>query len=285
LDLRLIFDRFMLMTCGSYIGSHLARACHTPMPFSLFNSAVTFDTMTQPTRRQAAISKCENHDIEEGETRRRPRKRIVKKRRLKEDPYRRLKRALLNIPAEGLMSILWVSIFILALIKSRYVRRSRASIQPGIPDIFAGGFTSMSLDATSSCDDPLTIKDIDFTLVIQCSEDRLWMMKYHCDRWTNHISLAVLSNRTNEYVFDGLVDNGCDPDLLHIEVLNSTFYAYDDYPVIFCEIWLFGTSEHPTQCLLTSIFGKISTYIRHCSRQGSTWSKTPDLHSLFLPFN
>ena len=54
--------------------------------------------------------------------------------------------------------------------------------------------------------------DITFTLVLQLSDDRLWMMRHHCHRWGegNPISVVVYTPRSREDVLDELVGRmGC----------------------------------------------------------------------------
>lgn len=74
----------------------------------------------------------------------------------------------------------------------------------------------------------LSPDDITFTLVSQCSDDRLWMMKYHCERWKNHpISLAVYTNRTQQEIEQELVTLNC----LDVTVSTLRAGAVEDYPV------------------------------------------------------
>jgi hypothetical protein len=81
-----------------------------------------------------------------------------------------------------------------------------------------------------ACDN-VNAEDIDFTLVTQLSNDRLWMMKHHCDRWKSQISLAILTNRTYDNIEQELVDLGCNTSALSLQVLSSKLYPADDYPV------------------------------------------------------
>ena len=64
-----------------------------------------------------------------------------------------------------------------------------------------------------SCNNTLSSsseEEIDITLVTQLSQDRLWMMKYHCERYgPNSISIAVYTNKTLEEVQTELVEMGC----------------------------------------------------------------------------
>lgn len=58
--------------------------------------------------------------------------------------------------------------------------------------------TKFRLDTPNapSCSLPLNASSISFTLVTQLSNDRMWMIPYHCKRWGNNpISVVVFSNR------------------------------------------------------------------------------------------
>ncbi|OEU11690.1 hypothetical protein FRACYDRAFT_157236, partial [Fragilariopsis cylindrus CCMP1102] len=79
-------------------------------------------------------------------------------------------------------------------------------------------------------------EEIDITLVTQLSQDRLWMMKYHCERYgPNSISIAVYTNKTLEDVKTELVDLGCPTTTatVSVVVLNAESHgtAWNDYPV------------------------------------------------------
>ena len=61
----------------------------------------------------------------------------------------------------------------------------------------------------TSCEAPLSSDNISYALVTQLSQDRIWMMEYHCQRWTQNMSIAILSQQTHQQVMDGLVELGC----------------------------------------------------------------------------
>jgi len=88
-----------------------------------------------------------------------------------------------------------------------------------------------------SCQDPLEVKDVSFTLVTQVSEDRLWLITQHCQRWApGHISVAVFTNQTVETLWKefSILETRygrCLPDQLSISVLPSENYGRDNYPV------------------------------------------------------
>ncbi|VEU35305.1 unnamed protein product [Pseudo-nitzschia multistriata] len=87
-------------------------------------------------------------------------------------------------------------------------------------------------------------RDIDFTLVTQLSDDRLWMMGEHCDRHGPHpVSIAVYSNKTRGDVVGELTALGCsvagespsgrgNPAVVSVAVLDASNHgAWNDYPV------------------------------------------------------
>lgn len=75
------------------------------------------------------------------------------------------------------------------------------------------------------CTPPLTV---DFTLVTQCSDDRLWMMQYHCNHWHGPISLAVYTNSTLVQVQSMMEDMHCHNVVVHALPANR---PDEDYPV------------------------------------------------------
>jgi hypothetical protein len=79
----------------------------------------------------------------------------------------------------------------------------------------------------------ITPEQVAFTLVTQLSVDRLWMMKYHCQRWgtSSPISVAILSNTTTAKTRESIVKLGCDPNQLTVQTLDSNDELEADYPV------------------------------------------------------
>lgn len=70
--------------------------------------------------------------------------------------------------------------------------------------------------------------EITFTLVMQLSEERLWMMKHHCERWGEHpISIAIHTKRKLLDVVNDMVGMGCSQKHIIINVM----YEYGDYPI------------------------------------------------------
>lgn len=85
-----------------------------------------------------------------------------------------------------------------------------------------------------SCDIPVDTHDLAFTLVTQLSNDRLWMIPYHCKRWGEHpISIAVFSNRQADDVKEQLVKEGCNAEYLNVQTVSKTKYdpTGTEYPV------------------------------------------------------
>lgn len=74
--------------------------------------------------------------------------------------------------------------------------------------------------------------EVTFTLVTQFSEDRLWMMEYHCKRWGNSpISVSVLTNQTTNEVLDAIYALGCNREQLLVQTLDANDDRVSDYPV------------------------------------------------------
>ena len=90
-----------------------------------------------------------------------------------------------------------------------------------------------------SCIDADPADEIDYTLVTQLSDDRLWMMEYHCQRYPHKMSIAVYTNRSLDDVItdfqamncpvgdDSDPKNNVDVSILDSNVVGSSI----DYPV------------------------------------------------------
>lgn len=78
-----------------------------------------------------------------------------------------------------------------------------------------------------------TSAEIDFTLVTQLSDDRLWMMEHHCQRYPHKTSIAVYTNNTYDETIQRLVDDyHCDLSKLDVSVVDAqTVGSFSDYPV------------------------------------------------------
>ena len=76
--------------------------------------------------------------------------------------------------------------------------------------------------------------DVSYTLVTQLSDDRLWMMEYHCERWgyDNPISIAILSNQTYDDITSLLIEEySCHGSQLTVQIVDASLYPDNDYPV------------------------------------------------------
>ena len=85
-----------------------------------------------------------------------------------------------------------------------------------------------------SCSEPLEAQEVSFTLVSQLSNDRLWMIPYHCERWgDNPISIVVFTDRTAADVKSELISNGCSEESLTIRTVKRSQFDPDgtEYPV------------------------------------------------------
>mmetsp|Transcript_3040 Transcript_3040/g.5440 ORF Transcript_3040/g.5440 Transcript_3040/m.5440 type:complete len:657 (-) Transcript_3040:160-2130(-) len=86
-----------------------------------------------------------------------------------------------------------------------------------------------------SCAAPLSPADVTFTLVTQLSEDRIWMIPHHCDRWgkSHPLSIVVFTDRSADDVTAQLVSDGCSPDQLAVQTVSKSRYdpTGTEYPV------------------------------------------------------
>mmetsp|Transcript_13691 Transcript_13691/g.33135 ORF Transcript_13691/g.33135 Transcript_13691/m.33135 type:complete len:636 (-) Transcript_13691:918-2825(-) len=85
-----------------------------------------------------------------------------------------------------------------------------------------------------SCSRTLDAQSISFTLVSQLSNDRLWMVQYHCERWgDNPMSIVVFTDRTAVEVKSELVSQGCSYENLNVQTVSRSKYDPDgtEYPV------------------------------------------------------
>ena len=83
------------------------------------------------------------------------------------------------------------------------------------------------------CTAPLTVDDVDFTVVTQLSLNRMWMLKHHCARWPRAISLAVHVGNDTSVTVDRIAEQvlrmGCRLERIHIQTLYG--YSDEEYPV------------------------------------------------------
>jgi Glycosyl-transferase for dystroglycan len=92
-------------------------------------------------------------------------------------------------------------------------------------------FESKSL-AAPPCG-PLQEEDIDFTLIIQLSTNRLWLMEEHCKRWGPHPMSIVVSGLLSESaVIRVLTGMGCPTDHIAVQAVPTSRTGADvQYPV------------------------------------------------------
>jgi len=106
--------------------------------------------------------------------------------------------------------MIWISLKLFSLSRSWSSSSKRPPFLPHHPPLFE----LVSSDAPVCR--PLTSPDeITVTLVTQLSEDRLWMMEHHCDRYVKNghsMSIAVYSNNTREQVLEMLREMDCPVD-------------------------------------------------------------------------
>ena len=85
-----------------------------------------------------------------------------------------------------------------------------------------------------SCAEPIDADSISFTLVSQLSQDRIWMLPYHCKRWgDNPMSVVIFTDEDAEVVKNKLVIEGCSKEQLTVQTVSKTRYDPQgtDYPV------------------------------------------------------
>lgn len=85
-----------------------------------------------------------------------------------------------------------------------------------------------------SCSDPIDADGISFTLVLQLSHDRIWMVPYHCKRWgDNPMSIVIFTDENSDIVKNQLVHEGCSREQLTVQTVSKTRYDPEetDYPV------------------------------------------------------
>lgn len=93
-------------------------------------------------------------------------------------------------------------------------------------------FQLITTDAPQCYDrQPLEADDVDYTLCLQTSENRLWMMEYHCSRWDNFISLAVHSNRSKREIDEDLAAMGCINHRVKVTTHPIAEGSEKDYPI------------------------------------------------------
>jgi hypothetical protein len=88
-----------------------------------------------------------------------------------------------------------------------------------------------------SCSSAINSDEISFTLVSQLSQDRIWMIPYHCKRWgkDNPMSIVIFTDENAEDVKRRLVtpEGGCSEEQLTVQTVSKTRYdpTGTNYPV------------------------------------------------------
>ena len=72
-------------------------------------------------------------------------------------------------------------------------------------------------------------EEVSYTLVSQCSDNRLWMMEHHCERWSGPISLAVYTNQTQQFVEQQLQIMRCSVSTMTLQI--HPVDSLVDYPI------------------------------------------------------
>ena len=85
-----------------------------------------------------------------------------------------------------------------------------------------------------SCSKPLDAHSVSYTLVSQLSNDRLWMVPYHCERWgENPMSIVVFTDTEAADIKSQLVSEGCSTNYLTVQTVKKSKYdpGGTEYPV------------------------------------------------------
>jgi hypothetical protein len=143
-------------------------------------------------------------------------------------------------------SCTFVSVFILALVVLSAVSFVIVSVGTiavhGLSGKHEGGSAVFHYDheksvfqiytvGAPSCSEPIAPENVTFTLVTQFSDDRTWMMQYHCERWQAPISVVAFTNETVANITQQLVDLGCDASQLKVQTVSASLFPPYDYPV------------------------------------------------------
>ena len=85
-----------------------------------------------------------------------------------------------------------------------------------IPDYKQFNFLKTT-ESAPSCEATLNPDDVDFTIVMQFSMNRVNVMKHHCARWSGHrMSLGIGTNRSKTEIAEDLQTLGCNTDLIDV---------------------------------------------------------------------
>jgi Glycosyl-transferase for dystroglycan len=89
-----------------------------------------------------------------------------------------------------------------------------------------------ALPNTPACD-VLHPQDVAYTLALQLSDTRLWMLRQHCALWgeTAPISVAIWTSMAKSEVLDNIKSLGCNLDYITLSMLSSEKQSLVDYPI------------------------------------------------------
>ena len=122
-----------------------------------------------------------------------------------------------------------------------------------------------------TCSQPLDAKSVSYTLVSQLSNDRVWMVQYHCERWgDNPISIAVFTDRSADEIKSELVSLGCSEQNLTVQTVSKT--RYDP-----------SGKEYPVNLLRNLAFSAVKT--SHITYADIDFWPASDLHSILSDEN
>lgn len=142
--------------------------------------------------------------------------------------YRRLRRRIISITS--FTCGLFFASFVISYYAVRYwpitIKRSETKRPSHLSSGKTTNFKLHSQDAPACT--PLTrIEQVDFTVVTQSSEDRLWMLEYHCQRWPGPISVSVFTELPVETVRDMIYCSNSS----RLMVQTVSGYSEEEYPV------------------------------------------------------
>lgn len=90
---------------------------------------------------------------------------------------------------------------------------------------------TLSAPNMPQCSVDIDPADISYTLVIQLDDNRLWVMRHHCTRWSELISLAVLTDEMESTIVGELEEMGCRTENIRLSILPARDHSPDAYPV------------------------------------------------------
>lgn len=88
------------------------------------------------------------------------------------------------------------------------------------------------LDGAPTCD-KLEPDDVSFTLAVALSDNRLGMMKHHCELWGTaaSISVAIWTRQREDDIMQKLRQMGCDLAAMNIQIVSSQHQSNIEFPI------------------------------------------------------